>query len=247
MGLDIALGLVILAAAVRGWFRGFVLQAIRLAGLVGCVYVAAPVRDFARPYVAEYLKSVKPELLDRLLWWTAAVLSYVLAVGLASLAVKMYRRRPFGEVEPNRSDQFAGFLLGSLKGALIASFLVAGVQKHALGWLKSVDWAQEQAKDSYALQWDGQYHPAEKLWNSQPVQHYVSQVKRMGLMMVPGRSQPDPASPEAKALQAAASDGPPRLEIGDLGINPLDPTSPDFTREFDRLLEQISGPEAPRD
>src|SRR5580693_4907440 len=112
MGLDIALGIMVLLAAIRGWFRGFVLQSIRLGGLVGCVYAAAPVRDLVRPYVAEYLKSVKPELLDRLLWWSAAVIGYVLAVGLASLAVKMYRRRPFGEVEPNRTDQSAGFLLG---------------------------------------------------------------------------------------------------------------------------------------
>ncbi|HEY2158980.1 MAG TPA: CvpA family protein, partial [Isosphaeraceae bacterium] len=60
MGLDILLGLVILAAAVRGWFRGFVLQAIRLGGLVGAVYSAAPIRDAARPYVNEYLPSIRP-------------------------------------------------------------------------------------------------------------------------------------------------------------------------------------------
>jgi uncharacterized membrane protein required for colicin V production len=235
MGLDIVLGLVILATAVRGWFRGFVLQAIRLGGLVGCVYAAAPLRDLSRPYVVEYLKSIKPELLDRLLWWSAAVISYVLAVGLASLAVKMYRRRPFGEVEPNRTDQSAGFLLGALKGALIAAFLTAGVQNHALGWLKGVDWAQEQSKGSYALEWNTRYQPAEKVWTSQPVQHYVAQVKRMGLMQPSSiEDQTDPLSGETKPIQAASAGGPPRLEI--------DSDSPDFLPRFDRALEELTRP-----
>ena len=51
MGLDIALGIMVLLGAIRGWFRGFVLQAIRLGGLVGCVYAAGPIRDYARPHV----------------------------------------------------------------------------------------------------------------------------------------------------------------------------------------------------
>src|SRR5579871_7036479 len=119
MGLDILLALFILAAAVRGWFRGFVIQAIRLAGLVGSVYAAAPIRDAARPYVGPYLPTMRPELLDRLLWWTGGIACYVVTVGLASLAVKMARRRPFGETEPSRTDQFAGFLLGGIKGTIL--------------------------------------------------------------------------------------------------------------------------------
>jgi uncharacterized membrane protein required for colicin V production len=236
MGLDIVLGLVILVTAVRGWFRGFVLQSIRLGGLVGCVYAAAPLRDLTRPYVAEYLKSVKPEVLDRLLWWSAAVISYVFAVGLASLAVKMYRRRPFGEVEPNRTDQFAGFFLGAVKGGLIAAFLTAGFQNHALGWIKGVDWAEEQTKGSYALEWNGRYQPAEKVWTSQPVQHYVTQIKRMGLMPNGVDDRANPSTSETKPLQAASADGLPRLKIE---LNP-DPDSPDFLPRFDRAFEEVT-------
>src|SRR4051812_14035103 len=97
MGLDIILGLFLLAAAIRGWFRGFLLQSIRLGGLVGSIYAASPIRDAARPYAVQYLPSIRPELLDRLLWWTGAIACYVVSVGLATLAVKMARRRPFGE------------------------------------------------------------------------------------------------------------------------------------------------------
>ena len=32
MGLDLALGVIVLLAAIRGWLKGFVLQAIRLSG-----------------------------------------------------------------------------------------------------------------------------------------------------------------------------------------------------------------------
>jgi uncharacterized membrane protein required for colicin V production len=235
MGLDIVLGLVILAAAVRGWFRGFLLQAIRLGGLVGAVYSAAPLRDAARPYVNEYLPSIRPELLDRLLWWLAAILCYVVTVGLASLALKMARRRPFGEVEANRTDQFAGLLLGGIKGALVVAFVTAALQRNALERVKGIDWAEHQARDSYALEWETKYHPADRVWASAPVQHIVAEVRRKGLL-----GQPEDLLPGVeKPVQAASANGPPRLG---LSLPRLDPGSPEFVREFDRAvrgLEQV--------
>ena len=230
MGLDILLGLFILASGVRGWFRGFVLQSIRLAGLVGSVYAADLLRDAVKPHLAGYLPSMRPDLLDRLLWWTGAVACYVVSVGLASLAVKMARRRPFGESEPNRTDQFAGFFLGGVKGAIIVAFLTAALHKHAVDRVKGIDWAEQQAKDSYAIEWDGQYRPAERMWTSVPVRHFVTEIRRKGLLTR------DEVLPEtlANPLQAASAGAPPRLDLPQ-----LDPDSPDFTREFDRALEEL--------
>lgn len=239
MGLDIILGLVILAASVRGWFRGFVLQAIRLAGLVGSIYAAAPLRDAARPYVAPYLPSMKTDLLDRLLWWVGAVVCYVVTVGLASLAIKMARRRPFGEVEPNRTDQFAGFLLGGVKGTVVVAFLVAALQRHAVDRVKGIDWAEEQAQGSYALKWNAEYRPAERVWTSVPVQHLIAEIRRKGLL-APGEAAP--STEEEKPLQAAATPGPPRLGLPVPKSRALEPDSPDFLREFDEAIEQ-AGPD----
>lgn len=239
MGLDIILGLFILASGVRGWFRGFVLQAIRLAGLVGSVYAAAPIREAARPYVGPYLPSMRPDLLDRLLWWTGAIACYVVSVGLASLAVKMARRRPFGEVEPNRTDQFAGFLLGGVKGAVVVAFLVAALQRHAVDRVKGIDWAEQQAKESYALKWDADYRPADRVWTSTPVQHLVAEIRRKGLL-TPDEVIPSPAAEEKKPVQAASTPAPPRLDLRGPEPRRLDPDSPDFTREFDRALREIA-------
>ena len=242
MGLDIILALFILASAVRGWLRGFVIQAIRLAGLVGCVYAASPVRDAAKPYVSGYFPSIRPEVFDRLLWWTAAVLTYVVTVGLATLAVKMKRKRPFGETEQNRGDQFGGFLLGAIKGTLIASFLVSGLQTYVVPRIGGVDWADEQAKTSYALKWDAQYHPAEKIWGSPPVRHFVAEIKRMGM---PAKANTTPEAPlgeerpAEEAVQAAKADSPPKLELELPRIPAVDPSSPDFTRDFDEVFEQL--------
>ena len=121
MGLDVALGVVILIAAIRGWLQGFLYQVIRLGGLIACVYLAAPVRDQAKPYVAPYLPTIKPDLMDRLLWWVAAASSYVVLVGAATLALKMTKRPEIPGMPPQRSrnDQFAGFLLGIAQGGLI--------------------------------------------------------------------------------------------------------------------------------
>jgi Colicin V production protein len=236
MGLDIALGIVVLLGAIRGWFRGFMLQAIRLGGLVGCVYAAAPIRDQARPYVVPYLTSVPPVMLDRMLWWSSAVVSYITMVGLASLAVKLYRRRPYGEPEPNRADQFAGMLLAAGKSAVVAAFLVGALDKYALTWIKQVPWATEMTKSSTVLTWHDQYHPSEKIWEAAPVQHFVGYVQKMG---VAGPSAIDaPATAEARPVQTASR--PPRLDLPTR--DPLDPTSPDFTEKFDEEFRKLDRP-----
>jgi uncharacterized membrane protein required for colicin V production len=206
MGLDLALGVIVLLAAVRGWLKGFLLQAIQLTGLVACVYVADPVRDLVKPYVVPHLPSIRPELVDRLLWWSAAAVSYVVLVGLATLITHHYRRQAFGLAEPRRNDQYAGFALGALKGAVVALFLVAAIERFALERIKGITWAEEQLQTSKAVKWNDQFQPVPRIWASPPVQHFVNHIQRMGLKAPPSAA----TAPELKPLQAASS-RPPRL------------------------------------
>jgi len=243
MGLDIALGIMVFFGALRGWFRGFVLQAIHLGGLVGSVYAAAPIRDYARPHVVPYLTSVPAELLDRMLWWASAVVSYLAMVGVANLAVKLYRRRPYGEPEPNRADQFAGMLLAAGKSAVIAAFLVGALDKYALTWIKGVSWATEMTRSSTVLTWNEQYHPSVKIWEAAPVQHFVTHVQKMGIAGPSGKlgELPDielQASQKAQAAQTASR--PPRLDLP--AHPPLDPDAPDFARRVDEELRKLDQP-----
>jgi hypothetical protein len=235
MGLDIALGVMVLLGAIRGWFRGFMLQAIRLGGLVGCVYAAGPIRDQARPYVVPYLTSVPPAMLDRMLWWSSAVVSYLAMVGLGSLAVKLYRRRPYGEPEPNRTDQFAGLLLAAGKSAVVAAFLVGSLDKYALTWIKQVPWATDLTKASTVLTWNEQYHPSEKLWEAAPVQHFVGYIQKMGIA---GPSLEIAPTIEIRPVQTASR--PPRLDLP--AQDPLDPSSPDFAKKFDEERRNLDQP-----
>lgn len=195
MGLDLALGGLVLVTAIRGWLKGFLAQAIRLGGLVAAVYAAAPMRDQSKVYVVEYLPTMRPELIDRLLWWVAAVVSYFVIVGVASLAVSVSRRPTFGISEPNRSDQFAGLGLGLVKGLIVASFLVAALQKYATPQLAQISWVNEQIKASVAWDWNERYHPAARIWSAPPVQRFVSHIQRMGLLAPAGKpgAESDPA------------------------------------------------------
>src|SRR4051794_18851947 len=193
MGLDLALGGLVAVMAIRGWFKGFVLQAIRLGGVVLCVYAADPVRDVAKPEVIGYLPTIRPDLVDRLLWWASAVVAYVVLVGLSTLAVKLYRRQPYGLEEPNRNDQLAGSLLGGAKGLLVASLIALGIETYALDRLKSYPWAEQQARSSYAMEWHGHYRPIARLWATPQVQHFVRHVREMGLTR-PGDKGAGPAA-----------------------------------------------------
>ena len=240
MGLDIALGILILLGAIRGWFRGFLLPAIRLGGLIGCVFAAAPIRDYARPQVAPYLATIRVDLLDRMLWWASAAVAYVAVVALASLAVALQRRNPaFGEPDANRADQFAGLLLGGAKAAVAMTFLVAGLDTYARGWARTIPWADEQARTSKALALNARYRPAEIIWTSPPVRHFVAHVRKMGIDRpgTPDADRPDsaPAS-EAAPVQTAAS-RPPRLSLPE--ADALDPGSDDFLPALDRALNHL--------
>ena len=92
MGLDLALGVIILIAAFRGWFQGFICQAVRLASLVAACMRRFAVRTTPSLTSLPYLTTIQPDLVDRLLWWVSAVVTYLVLVGVAMLVVKMTRR-----------------------------------------------------------------------------------------------------------------------------------------------------------
>jgi uncharacterized membrane protein required for colicin V production len=223
MGLDLALGAVVLIAAIRGWLRGFMNQAVRLSSFVGCFYLAGPVRDQARPYVLPRLPKVDPALMDRILWWAAAVASYVVVVGVATLAIKLIRQPdPLGKggFEARRDDQFAGFLFGAAKGALVAVFLTAAVQKYGLEAAKRSEWAGRQVEHSKALVWNQKYQPVPKIWESPPVRRFVEQIQRNGLTPKPLAT---PEADEVAELSAeAVTRRPPRLDLGPVPTDELD-------------------------
>jgi uncharacterized membrane protein required for colicin V production len=199
MWLDVILGGIILIAGFRGWFQGFVSQAVRIAGLVACVYLAEPVRDYAKPHVFPYLPTIQPELIDRLLWWVSAAAVYVVLVGVATLVIKMTRRPEIpGIAQAGRNDQFAGFMLGATKGFLMAAFATAGIQRYAMEHVKTVAWAEEQVKVSWSLKWSETYQPVPKIWSSRPVQHFVNYIERMGLRK-PGQPSQSAAEEEDDA------------------------------------------------
>ncbi|WP_165244457.1 CvpA family protein [Paludisphaera soli] len=229
MGLDLALGAVVLIAAIRGWLRGFVSQAVRIAGFVACFYLADPVRDQARPHVLARLPKVDPALMERILWWCSAAASYIVVVGVTMLLIKLARRPDAtGKVEARRDNQFAGFLLGAAKGALVSVFLLSGVQKYADALAGRFDWAAGVMERSRTLEWNRRYEPAPKIWESPPVRRFVEHIQRNGL------GAPPDADPGATPIPAEASDGQvasaripevvrptPRLEMPDFDADTL--------------------------
>ena len=181
MGFDVGLAVLVLLNGLRGWFRGFLLQLIQVAGLIAAAYVAEPVRESVKPHVQPYFPAIAPELLDKFLWWLSAIVSYLVMVGFAHAMVNLYKRGPLRELEPNRTDQFAGFAVGVLKGALIGSAVLTLFDQNATH-LTKIAWVDEQVKTSQALQLNREHEPAMVLWRSQPVQNFIAHVKTMGVV-----------------------------------------------------------------
>ena len=246
MGLDITLGVLVLLAGIRGWFKGFLRQAIPIGALVGCVFLANPLRDVGRPYAREYFPSIHHDVLDRLLWWTAAVLAYVVTAGIAFSILKSVKKRTYGEPEPNRADQGAGFTLGVAKGLIFASCLVSAIQSFAPGYYKQAPFVEDQAKTSRAIEWAERYHPAETLWRSPPVQGVVARVRTGGMWSnaeerAPATAEEPDSTPDRQSARPAPTTEPLRTASGrpkTLSLPRLDPESADFAREIDDALRR---------
>ena len=153
--------------------------------------------------------------------------------------MKLYRRRPYGEPEPNRADQFAGMLLAAGKAAVVAAFLVGALDKYALTWIKQVPWATELTKSSTALTWNEQYHPSERIWTAAPVQHFVGHVQKMG---VAGPSGGKPKVPRDAGSPRRSR--PPAALLGSTCRLATRSTrgSPDFTEKFDEAFRKLDQP-----
>jgi uncharacterized membrane protein required for colicin V production len=213
MGLDLALGVIILVAALRGWLKGFVSQAVRIAGFIACFYLADPLREQGRPYILGKMPAIDAGLLDRILWWVAAVISYIVLVGLTTLAIQLTRiPPPPGAPRSRRDDQFGGLLLGTAKGLLVAAFLAAGVEKYGAEIARNVAWAERQTTGSYALKWTAQYQPAARIWAAPPVRSFVEHIHRDGLK---GQIETEAEKQVARqtSVNAEAPAGLPRLDL----------------------------------
>jgi hypothetical protein len=245
MGLDLALGSLIAMAAIRGWFKGFTSQAVRLFGLAGCFYLAGPVREQARPFVFSKLPSLDPGLLDRILWWTCAVVSYLVLVGFSTLAIQLMKTPPEpGMPRSHRQDRFAGLFLGAAKGLLVVSFLAAGILKYGGELNRFLPWSERQTQGSYALLWSERYQPVPRIWASPPVRHFVEHIQHNGLPpsdeTVSAKQVAERTSGEAESETAA-----PRLEVPpaetvvpDAALQPLG-LDPALIQELERIKAEI--------
>jgi hypothetical protein len=143
--------------------------------------------------------------------------------------IKMTRRPEIpGITQSTRNDQFAGFLLGTVKGVLVAAFVTAGIQKYALNQITTIAWAGEQVKSSWALKWNEQFQPAAKIWSSPPVQNLVKHVQRMGLQD-PSETPPTQAIGDGKEhppIQTTEASRPSGWEVAEVPDSPDDASSP---------------------
>ncbi len=255
MGLDITLGVLVLLAGIRGWFRGFIRQAIPIGALVGCVFLANPLRNLGRPHARDYFPSINHEVLDRLLWWTSAVLAYVVTSGIAVSLVKSVRKRTYGEPEPNRADQGAGFTLGVAKGLIFASCVASAIRAYGPGYYTQAPFVEDQAKTSRSIEWAERYHPAESIWKSQPIQTVVRQVRTGGMWSnaeekAPATAEESDSPPKRQTARPTPAAEPLRTALErpkTLSLPHSDPDSAEFARELRDIADSLQRERLKRD
>ena len=213
MGLDVVLGVIVLLAALRGWFRGFTSQAVGIGSFISCFYLADPVREEIRPYIIPRLPLIDPALLDCIFWWVSAVIAYIVMRAVLSLAIRLMRTPPEpGEPMPRREDRIGGMVVGAGKGLLVAALFSALVLKFDEDLARHASWAQRQTKGSFALKWSQEYRPVPRIWAAPPVRHFVEHIQRNG-MGQKTEAEPVKEVAERTSMDAQASGVPPRRDL----------------------------------
>jgi membrane protein required for colicin V production len=114
--LDALLLILLVAFALRGWWRGFCRESLALAGLFGGALAAAALG----PQVADEFvtRQLLPPPVARVVGWGAVFLAtWIAATLLGLIADRLARALFLGGV-----NRFAGALFGGAKGAALAGF-----------------------------------------------------------------------------------------------------------------------------
>ena len=151
MALDIAAGVIVLLGVDPGISKGFVAQAIGLAALIGCVYAADPLRDLALPYAQAKFPTIQAPLFAKLLWWTAAVLGFVVMAGLATTIVKLLKTKPY-DGEPEGHGRPGGRIRAWRgQGERSSRVPALGAPAHEPAAVKLGPWVEQQIAKSRGL------------------------------------------------------------------------------------------------
>jgi uncharacterized membrane protein required for colicin V production len=117
VGIDAFVILATLGVAARGWWKGFVWQAVRTGGALVALFVAARVEGPAGRLVARLVPSVAGDAADVWGWAVAAVLVFAAAAVVAHVLRDAVRTA--GLTAP---DRVLGAVLGAALGFALCSF-----------------------------------------------------------------------------------------------------------------------------
>jgi uncharacterized membrane protein required for colicin V production len=117
---DFAFAIIVLFFAVLGFWTGFLMQVLRLVSVVGAIFLSL----FASRHLANLVPGLlaqRPEMRTGLFAFITFILAYIALILLAQAVVKLLRA-----VAPMLSfvDRILGALVGALKGAVLATFLI---------------------------------------------------------------------------------------------------------------------------
>ena len=166
MGLDLVLGLIILIAALRGWFKGFTNQAVRIAGFIACFYLADPVREQARPYVLAKLPTHRSRIAgpDPLVDLRGRLVHRPGGIQHPGHPVDAHCPGP-GVPRSRRDDRFAGSSSARPRDCFSWLSWPRAFRNTAIDLAHNFPWTERQTEGSYALQWTDRYQPVPRIWS----------------------------------------------------------------------------------
>jgi len=115
--LDTVIIIIMLVCVLYGYFKGFISEVLAIAGLLISIVAAGRYYHLLAPHLLVFLRI---EALAGFASFVLILFAGMLLFGVLRLVIK----KTTVEMELGWADHFLGFLLGTIKGALISSVIV---------------------------------------------------------------------------------------------------------------------------
>lgn len=190
MGFDIAIGIVLLLGAVRGFKKGFARQILTLTSLILAFVFAKPLAERLAGPLAGPLEQF-PEAVAESMVYTGSLLGLFLVVNLfGTLYLYVYRTRSLGVNAPSLQDRIVGVFVGVAVGGFIACVLISQVSRLP-AMVRESDIVQTHFTGSRGVKLAMEYQISTRVWETPEVQRAYLHAGRLVEYFRPTNSSDD--------------------------------------------------------
>lgn len=188
MGFDIAIGIVLLLGAIRGFKKGFARQILTISSIVIAFVFAKTLAERLASPLAKFLQDY-PDQISESIVYTGSLLGIFLTINLVgTLYLYVYRTRTMGVNVPSVQDRIVGILVGVVVAGFVGCVLIAQYERLP-SMIRENDAVQSHYTASHGVKLAQEHRIAARVWETPEVQRTYEHMGRLVSFFRPSVSE----------------------------------------------------------